>query len=78
MMVGLHLPQHLSWRDLLVIGCSASIGLSVGLFFCAALISPGQIRSEISMGVLLTAAGLPLALVVARLLGVGRFGRRAH
>jgi len=78
LMMGLHLPHHLSWRDLVVIGCSASIGLSVGLFFGTALIYPGQIRSEISMGVLLTTAGLPMALVVARLLGAGRFGRRAH
>jgi len=78
LLAGLRLPQHVSWRDLLVIGCSASIGLSVGLFFSTALIPPGQIRSEISMGVLLTTAGLPLAVVAARLLGVGRFAHRAH
>ena len=74
-LAGLRLPHHVSWRDLIVIGCGAAIGFSVGLFFCAALIPPGQIRSEISMGVLLTMAGLPLALIVAKLLGVGRFAR---
>ena len=74
-LAGLRLPHHVSWRDLIVIGCGAAIGFSVGLFFCAALIPPGQIRSEISMGVLLTLAGLPLALIAARLLGVGRFAR---
>lgn len=74
-LAGLRLPHHVSWRDLIVIGCGASIGFSVGLFFCAGLIAPGQIRSEVSMGVLLTIAGLPLALIAARLLGVGRFAR---
>ena len=73
---GLHLPQHMGWRDLIVIGITAAIGFSVGLFFCAALMSPGQIRSEISMGVLLTVAGLPLALLAGRMLGVGRFRPR--
>ena len=75
-LAGLHLPQHMGWRDLIVIGITAAIGFSVGLFFCAALMSPGQIRSEISMGVLLTVAGLPLALLAGRMLGVGRFRRR--
>jgi NhaA family Na+:H+ antiporter len=74
-LAGFRLPHHLSWRDVIVIGCCATVGFSVGLFFCAALIPPGQIRSEVSMGVLLTLAGLPLALIVARLLGVGRFAR---
>ena len=74
-LAGLRLPHPLSWRDLITIGCAAAIGFSVGLFFCAALIPPGQLRSEISMGVLLTLAGLPLALIVARLLRVGRFAR---
>jgi NhaA family Na+:H+ antiporter len=71
--VGLHLPHRLVWRDLIPIGLSAAIGLGVGLFFCAALIAPGQLRSEVSMGVLLTTAALPAAVLVARLLGVGRY-----
>jgi NhaA family Na+:H+ antiporter len=74
-LVGLRLPHHLSWRDLIVIGFGSAIGFSVGLFFCSALIPPGQVRSEISMGVLLTVAGLPLAVVAARVLGAGRFAR---
>jgi hypothetical protein len=75
MLIGLRLPHHVGWRELIVIGCTASIGFSVGLFFCAALTSPGQIRSEISMGVLVTVSALPLSLIVARLLRVGRFAR---
>ena len=72
---GLHLPQRIGWRELMVIGFLAAIGFSVGLFFSAALLPPGQLRSETSMGVLLSLAGAPLALLCAKLLHVGRFGR---
>ena len=72
---GLHLPHRCGWRDVVVAGFAVAISFSVGLFFCAALLPPGQLRSETSMGVLLTLAGAPLALVAARLLGVGRFAR---
>jgi Na+:H+ antiporter, NhaA family len=72
---GLHLPQRVGWRDLVVVGFTAAIGFSIGLFFCSALLPPGQLRSETSMGVLLTLLGAPLALVAARLLHVGRFAR---
>jgi Na+:H+ antiporter, NhaA family len=72
---GLHLPLRLGWRELVVVGFIAAIGFSVGLFFCAALLPPGQLLSETSMGVLLSLAGAPLAIVAARLLRVGRFAR---
>jgi NhaA family Na+:H+ antiporter len=66
--LGLHLPHRLGWGDLIGIGFAAAIGFSVGLFFSAALIPPGQLRSEINMGVLLTAViGLPLAVIAGRL-----------
>jgi NhaA family Na+:H+ antiporter len=71
---GLHLPARVAWRELIVIGLTASIAFSVGLFFSTALLPPGQLRSEVSMGVLLTLFALPLAIVIARLLRVGRFG----
>ena len=38
-----------------------------------ALMPPGQLRSEINMGVLLSLAGLPLALTASWAPGVGRF-----
>ena len=72
---GLHLPDRLGWRELLPIGFAAAIGLSVGLFFCSALMSTGQLQSEVKMGVLLSVAGLPLALVAGRILRVGRYSR---
>jgi NhaA family Na+:H+ antiporter len=73
--LGLHLPHGMGWRELIVSGLIAAMGLTVGLFFSAAILPPGQLRAEISMGVLLSLAGAPLALVVARLLRVGRFAR---
>jgi len=78
-LAGLHRPPKVGWRELLVGGLIAAMGFSVGLFFCDALLPPGQLRSEMRMGVLLSLAGAPLALVAAKLLRVGRFleeGRR--
>jgi Na+:H+ antiporter, NhaA family len=71
--VGLHLPHRVGWRELIVVGLTAAIGFSIGLFFCASLLPPGQLRSETGMGVLLSLAGAPLALATAKLLRVGRF-----
>ena len=72
---GLHLPERLGWRELVVVGFTVAIGFSVGLFACAALLPPGQLLAESRMGVLLTLAGAPLAFLSARLLRVGRFAR---
>ena len=74
-LAGLHLPPRVGWRELLVGGLIAAMGFSVGLFFCDALLPPGQLRSEMRMGVLLSLVGAPLALVAARLLRVGRFSQ---
>jgi NhaA family Na+:H+ antiporter len=73
-MAGLHLPKRVGWRELLVGGFVAAIGFTVGLFFSTAIVPPGQLRSELSMGVLVTLAAGPIALLCARMLGVGRFG----
>ena len=73
--VGLHLPERIGWRELVVIGFCAALGFSVGLFFCAVLLPPGQLRSEMSMGVLLSLMAAPAALIAARLLHVGRYAR---
>jgi Na+:H+ antiporter, NhaA family len=72
-LAGLHLPARVGWRELIVGGLIAAIGFSVGLFFCTALLPPGQLHSEISMGVLMSLAAAPLAIVVAKVLRVGRF-----
>jgi Na+:H+ antiporter, NhaA family len=72
---GLNLPDRVGWRELIVVGFAAAIGFSVALFFSAALLPPGQLRAETSMGALLSLVAAPLALLSARLLRVGRFGR---
>jgi NhaA family Na+:H+ antiporter len=71
----LHLPHRVGWRELLVGGLIAAMGFSVGLFFCDAILPPGQLRSEMRMGVVLSLVGAPLALVAAMLFRVGRFSK---
>ena len=56
-------------------GLIAAIGFSIGLFFCAELFPPGQLRSEMRMGVLVSLVAAPLAIVAAMTLRVGRFSR---
>jgi len=73
LLCGLPLPHKIGWRELIVGGLIASMGFSIGLFFSGALFPSGQLRSEISMGVLMSLVGAPLALAAAALLGVGRF-----
>ena len=73
MILGLTLPARVGWKELIVAGFIVALGFSVGLFFSTALLPPGQLRSEISMGVLLSLVGAPLALVSAKVLRVGRF-----
>jgi NhaA family Na+:H+ antiporter len=67
-----HLPARVGWRELIVTGFIAAIGLSTGLFFDAAILPAGQLRSELSMGVLISLAGAPLAFAAARVLRVGQ------
>lgn len=73
--VGLRLPGNVGWRELLVVGSIASIGLVFALFFSAAVMPPGPVLLEMKMGALLTSAGAILAVVIARGLRVGRFAR---
>ncbi|HYN09838.1 MAG TPA: Na+/H+ antiporter NhaA [Vicinamibacterales bacterium] len=72
MLIGLHLPSRVTWRDLTIGGLIVAVGFSVGLFFTSALLPPGQLRSEMYMGVLLSLAAAPLAVVAAKIMGVGR------
>jgi NhaA family Na+:H+ antiporter len=72
---GLHLPLRVGWRELVVIGCTATIGLVFALFFATAVMPLGTILLELKMGALITIAGGALAFAVARLLRVGRYAR---
>jgi NhaA family Na+:H+ antiporter len=73
LLLGLPLPHRVGWRELIVAGLIAAMGFSLGLFFSNALFPPGQLRSETSMGVMLSLVAAPLALVFARVFTIGRF-----
>ena len=72
---GLHLPQRVGWRELMVVGCTTSIGLVFALFFATAVMAWGPLLLELKMGALVTFAGVGLAFAMARMLRVGRFAR---
>ena len=70
---GFHFPRGVGRRELFVAALLASSGLTVSLFMASATLGPGQVLALTRMGVLVSAAGAPLALLAARLLHVGRF-----
>jgi NhaA family Na+:H+ antiporter len=72
---GLHLPLRVGWRELIVIGCAATIGLVFALFFAVAVMPLGVLLLQLKLGALVTIAGSALAFIVARVLRVGRFAR---
>jgi len=72
---GLHLPHRVGWRELIVVGCTATIGLVFALFFATAVMPLGPLLLEMKMGSLITIAGSAFAFASARLLRVGRFAR---
>ncbi len=69
---GASLPPGLRVGDLLVVGVAASIGFTVALFFATAAFPAGAVLAQVKMGALLSFAGAPLAIVVARIAGVSR------
>jgi NhaA family Na+:H+ antiporter len=73
---GLRVPSGVGWRELVTVGCTASIGLVFALFFATAVMPFGPVLLEMKMGALVTVAGAGLAFAVARWLRVGRFARR--
>jgi len=72
---GLKRIKGVGWRELLVIGCTTSVGLAVALFFATAAMPFGPLLLETKMGALLTVAGAGLAIGLASVLRVGRFGK---
>ena len=71
-LAGASLPPGLRIGDLLVVGVAASIGFTVALFFATAAFPAGAVLAQVKMGALLSFAGAPLAIVVARIAGASR------
>jgi NhaA family Na+:H+ antiporter len=74
LLLGLHLPFHVGWRELTVVAFLTTIGFTMALFFATVAIGPGAVLSELKMGALLTLLGGAMAVAAAWLLRVGRFG----
>jgi Na+:H+ antiporter, NhaA family len=72
---GLHRPPGVNWADMAVVGLAAGIGFTVALFFAtAAFADAPRWLSETKMGALLSLGSAGLAVLVAVVLKVGRFG----
>jgi Na+:H+ antiporter, NhaA family len=70
---GFHLPPRMTWRDVIVTGCTAGIGFTVALFFAVAAFPPGGILDAAKMGALLSIGSAGLAFLAAAALQAGRF-----
>ena len=71
--VGLRLPLHVGWRELVVIALATSSGFTFALFAAATLLPVGAVLQQIKVGALSTALGAIVTIAAARLLRVGRF-----
>jgi|SRR5262245_28854077 len=68
-------PSALAPRDVVVIGCAASIGFTVALFFATAAFPNGDLLDQTKMGALFSLSAVPIAALAAMILRVGRFAR---
>ncbi len=67
----LQMPAGMDMREIVVIGCIASVGFTVALFVStAAFPNPGPIQSSVKMGALASFFAPVVAFIVARMLGV--------
>ena len=48
--LGLHLPFHVGWRELVVVGCLATIGFTMALFFATVSVGPARYLSDAQDG----------------------------
>jgi NhaA family Na+:H+ antiporter len=71
--LGLRLPARFGWRDVIVVGCAATIGFTVALFFATAAFPPGPVLDEAKLGALLSVSGGVLTIAAAAALKTGRF-----
>ena len=69
-LTGLRLPARMRWRDVVVIGCAASIGFTVALFVSTVAFGPGENLDAVKMGSLFSFSGILLTIAVAKILRV--------
>ena len=72
--LGLHLPRGVHWRDMVPLGVISAAGFTMALFFATATLGPGQMLSELKMGAVLSVGACVVAIGIARVLRLGRFG----
>lgn len=68
--LGFCLPQGMRPNDLFIVSCIAGVGLTVSLFICDAAFTESAVVGAAKMGALLSIIALPLAMVIARLMGI--------
>jgi NhaA family Na+:H+ antiporter len=73
--LGLRLPPHLGWRELVVVAFAVSCSFTFGLFFATAVFPLGPVLMQAKVGALSTIAGALVAVAAAVLL---RVDRRVH
>jgi NhaA family Na+:H+ antiporter len=69
-LAGLRLPARMRWKDIVVIGCAASIGFTVALFVSTVAFGSGENLDAVKMGSLLSFSGILLTIAVAKLVRV--------
>jgi len=73
---GLHLPNRIGWRELVVVAFATSVGFAIALFLATGVVATGPVLSEAKLGVLSSVVGVLIAFAAARLLKVGRLAHQ--
>lgn len=72
--VGFPLPEGMQKKDLFVAGVTAGLGLTVALFVAGVAFTDTTLQGAAKMGALMSALAAPLAIGIARAVGVERKG----
>ena len=74
LLLGLHLPHRVGWREVIVVGFISTIGFTMALFVATGALGPGPALSAVKMGALASIGGGLVAVGAAALLRTGKFG----
>lgn len=78
LLIGLHLPRGLHWKDLAIVALATCGGFAFALFSATAVYPMGPILGELKLGAIVSGIGVPLTVMAAWLARVGRFHQHAH